>query len=415
MGASSARDIADSAWVANSPRRQCPSANSWRGCRRLPGPGDSAPRHDMAGHAAAVNGRNGERPRRSTGELYDAIWAAELPPIMDERDTRAPAVSPAVARMVLLAMASFTNPNRDQHLGTAKTWQCFAAVATIAERADVSERQVQRVLRVLEYDGYIELTVQARRPGRPRKDQAAGRGRPNTWCLRPERWPLRVLKNRTGVVAISADHPAPVRRTDADKCGEIPPVPVEVATTPESFPRNSTGTGGEGAEKPTGVVTRTRSTSELLKDENPINKPAVAAAPTHGIEDEILSNAGRDHQVALPLTGAMALTTARAADGLQPSEQPRGERRVEPPPPPPKTRCVQCGARQDEQALAKCANRIWHEPNFAELLAVAAAATDGVPAAQTEQTSPMPPVDRTEAVDEEPTAPGKRRRQARVA
>jgi hypothetical protein len=91
-----------------------------------------------------VNGRNGERPKRSSGELYDAIWATRPPPIMDERDNRAAAVTPVVARMVLMAMASFTNPNRDQVFGPTKTWQCFAAVATIAERADVSERQVQR-------------------------------------------------------------------------------------------------------------------------------------------------------------------------------------------------------------------------------------------------------------------------------
>jgi hypothetical protein len=81
-----------------------------------------------------VNVHNGERPKRSSGELYDSIWAAELPPIMDERDSRAAAVAPVVARMVLMAMASFTNPNRDQVLGLAKTWQCFAAVATIAEK-----------------------------------------------------------------------------------------------------------------------------------------------------------------------------------------------------------------------------------------------------------------------------------------
>src|SRR5260370_21160051 len=106
--------------------------------------------------------------------------------------------------MVLMAMASLTNPNRDQVLGPAKTWQCFAAVATIAERADVSERQVQRVLRALEREGFIELIYQARRPGRPRKNQEPGQGRPNTWGLRPDRWPTRALQNRTRAVAISS-------------------------------------------------------------------------------------------------------------------------------------------------------------------------------------------------------------------
>ncbi|MBV8719573.1 MAG: helix-turn-helix domain-containing protein [Chloroflexi bacterium] len=251
-----------------------------------------------------MNGRNGERPKRSSGELYDLIWAAALPPIMDERDNRAAAVTPVVARMVLLAMASFTNPNRDQVLGPAMTWQCFAAVATIAERADVSERQVQRVLRALEREGYIELIYQARRPGRPRKNQAPGQGRPNTWCLRPDLWPTRALQNRTGVVAISGG--------DA----EIGPVPAEVASRPVDFPGNSTGTGPTGRENPTGVVTRTRSTYEPIREGNSGNKPALANAradTTNGARTHGSISGASDHersavQMALPGQAAVALS-----------------------------------------------------------------------------------------------------------
>jgi Helix-turn-helix domain len=265
--------------------------------RQTIGDKDVQPHDEGSGVKPLVNGRNGERPKRSSGELYDSIWAAELPPIMDERDSRAAAVAPAVARIVLLAMASFTNPNRDQVLGPAKTWQCFAAVATIAERADVSERQVQRVLRTLEREGFIELIYQARRPGRPRKNQQPGQGRPNTWCLRPDRWPTRALQNRTGVVAISSDEP------------EIRPVPAEVASTPVNFSGNSTGTGHEGREKPTGVVTRTRSTYEPLEDENSINKPAPADAradatigvdPTHALTPTTDDHRASGFQIALP-------------------------------------------------------------------------------------------------------------------
>ena len=107
-----------------------------------------------------------ERPRRSTGELYDAIWGAALPPVMDEHDQRARAVAESVARLVLMAMARFTNPNRDQGLGPERTWLCFAAIGTIAELANSSERQVQRVIRVFEDSGYLERLQEGRRPGR---------------------------------------------------------------------------------------------------------------------------------------------------------------------------------------------------------------------------------------------------------
>src|SRR5262249_51904031 len=151
---------------------------------------------------------------------------------MDERDERAPAVAESVARLVLMAMAKHTNPTRDQVLGPAREWQCFASVATLAELAGASERQAQRVLRVLEREGLIERLDQGRRPGRPRKNEAPGQARPSRWCLRPDRWPARGLKNRTGIVAISGE------------ARNSLPVPEEVAPVPAGFPENSTGTGG---------------------------------------------------------------------------------------------------------------------------------------------------------------------------
>jgi hypothetical protein len=284
-----------------------------------------------------VNGRNGERPKRSSGELYDAIWAANLPPIMDERDNRAAAVTPVVARMVLMAMASFTNPNRDQVLGPTKTWQCFAAVATLAEKADVSERQVQRVLRALEREGYIELLYQARRPGRPRKNQQPLHGRPNTWCLRPDRWPARTLENHAGVVAISSAET------------ETRPVPVEVASVPANFSGNSAGTGHEGAEKPTGGVTLTRSTYEPIKDRNPIKKPAAATASAPNTGNQMPLNEGVD--------GDGEHDRARVSER---STQPSLGRMLTPVPPTPTPRCIKCHKRQDEPAGSACRNPAWH-------------------------------------------------------
>jgi hypothetical protein len=110
--------------------------------------------------------RVSERPRRHTGEIVDPIWEAELPVVMDERDEPAVAVAEPVARLVLMAMARFTNPSRDQVYGPTREWRCWASVATIAELAGASERQVQRVLRVFEREHYIERVDQGRRPAR---------------------------------------------------------------------------------------------------------------------------------------------------------------------------------------------------------------------------------------------------------
>ena len=164
------------------------------------------------GRSSSVTGpRVSERPRRHTGEIVDAIWEAELPAVMDERDERAAAVAEPVARLVLMAMARFTNPTRDQVYGPTGEWRCWASVATIAELAGASERQVQRVLRVFEHEHYIDRVDQGRRPGRPRKGEEPGQARPSTWCLRPDQWQQRPLRNRTGVVAISNDQRTPYR------------------------------------------------------------------------------------------------------------------------------------------------------------------------------------------------------------
>ncbi len=184
---------------------------------------------------------------------------------MDERDERAAAVAEPVARLVLMAMARFTNPNRDQVYGPTREWRCWASVATIAEMAGASERQVQRVLRVFEREGYIDRIDQGQRPGRPRKGEEPGRAKPSTWCLRPDQWRRRALTNRTGVVAISSD-----QRNSL-------PVPVEVATTPVGLPGNGAGTGREGAEivpvlSPEPGTPGTHNSGEL------INQPARAVA-----------------------------------------------------------------------------------------------------------------------------------------
>ena len=247
----------------------------------------------MTGH------RVPERPRRHTGEIVDAIWEAELPAVMDERDKRAAAVAEPVARLVLMAMARFTNPTRDQVYGPTREWRCWASVATIAELAGASERQVQRVLRVFEREHYIERVDQGRRPGRPRKGEEPGQARPSTWCLRPDQWRQRPLRNRTGVVAISND-----QRNSL-------PVPAEVPSTPVGLPGNGTGTGREGAEI-VPVSSPEPGTPGTLNSGEQKNKPAHAAARAHSflsIDELKTDDRANGHQVALPLTSAVGLST----------------------------------------------------------------------------------------------------------
>src|SRR6266851_2034951 len=183
---------------------------------------------------------------------------------MDERDERAAAVAEPVARLVLMAMARFTNPNRDQVYGPTREWRCWASVATIAEMAGASERQVQRVLRVFEREGYIDRIDQGQRPGRPRKGEEPGRAKPSTWCLRPDQWRRRALTNRTGVVAISSD-----RRNSL-------PVPEDIPSVPVGLPRNQTGTGHGGTEI-VPVSSPEPGTPGTHNETEPENKPARSA------------------------------------------------------------------------------------------------------------------------------------------
>ena len=256
----------------------------------------------MTGHRVA------ERPRRHTGEIVDAIWEAELPAVMDERDERAAAVAEPVARLVLMAMARFTNPTRDQVYGPTREWRCWASVATIAELAGASERQVQRVLRVFEREHYIDRVDQGRRPGRPRKGEEPGQARPSTWCLRPDQWRQRPMKNRTGVVAISND-----RRKSL-------PVPEEVPSTPVGLPGNGTGTGREVAEI-VPVSSPEPGTTGTLNGSEQKNKPAHAAAradDVSSIDEPKTNDHVRGHQVALPLTGAVGLVSPEPAPATPP-------------------------------------------------------------------------------------------------
>lgn len=245
-----------------------------------------------------------ELPRRSTGELYDAIWEADLPPIMDDGDARAPAVAEPVARLLLMALAKHTNPTRDQVLGRAREWQCFASVALLAELAGTTERQAQRVFRVLEAEklagnvGWIERLEQGRRPGRPRRGEQPGRGRPTRWCLRPDLWPRRELQNRGGIVAIS--------NSDRNSL----PVPEEVATEQTRLLANGAGAGRSNAEVVTGSVTLTRETINPSIDENSTFKPAHAATRAEKENGaDFVGNAKADaHAVALPGLAVSELT-----------------------------------------------------------------------------------------------------------
>src|SRR5215471_4695641 len=124
---------------------------------------------------------------RARGELYDLIWAMRLPPIRLHGET---VVSESDTQGVLLAMASHTNPTRDQKHGEDRTWQCFANNQRLAEQARVPARTVQRVQQVMQDYGYIELIEQGARPGR-----GGGAAKPSRWLMYPRRWPSKPSKN----------------------------------------------------------------------------------------------------------------------------------------------------------------------------------------------------------------------------
>lgn len=115
--------------------------------------------------------------KRHSGELLDAILAANLP--------RVPGVHSSTVRLVLVMMAQHTNPNRDQARGADCTWRCWPSVRVLAEESGRSERQVQRVLQALEEHGWITLEQPAVWAGRHREPRAA------VWCLRPDSWAIR--------------------------------------------------------------------------------------------------------------------------------------------------------------------------------------------------------------------------------
>jgi hypothetical protein len=153
-----------------------------------------------AGAVAASTGDAGDSPprRRHSAELYDAIWSLDLP--------RVPKVTPAAVRLVLLAIAKYTNPTRD-----GGQFRCCPSVETIAMLAEVCERQVQRVLARFIELGYIEVETTGVRAGRGRP------ARPGWWRLRPDRWPQRTpnggvpqvvtMTNTTPMVATHGTRP----------------------------------------------------------------------------------------------------------------------------------------------------------------------------------------------------------------
>jgi len=311
-----------------------------------------------------VSGRAELRPKRSSGELYDLIWLAELPPIMDERDTRAPAVAEAVARLILMAMAKFTNPTRDQILGPAYTWQCFAAVGTIAELANASERQVQRVLRVFEREGYIVKLEEGRRPGRPANGEEPGRARPSKWSLRPDQWPSRSLRNRTGIVAISSENSLPVPVDNTASARNSVPVPEEVAPVKTGLPENRDATG-QNTQKSLPVLSPEPGTSFNPEYEEPVQEPAAVAtaAPVTSGDFPSFSN-GQANGDDVGHTRVNDSSQRPSSPAAQPSldrmltEVPRPQR--PPPAAPVSARCMKCQARENEPARPDCKNPFWH-------------------------------------------------------
>src|SRR5919199_9329 len=147
--------------------------------------------------------------RHHTGELYDAIWAlAVLPLVVTEgkragrlrRDGRPVVeVGPTAVRLVLMAMAKHTNPTRDQG-----QFRCCPSMETIAELADVSPRVAQRVVARCVELGYIEVEQPGLRAGRNRS------ARRTWWRLRPDRWPRRALHGGDAGVATKAEQVAMV-------------------------------------------------------------------------------------------------------------------------------------------------------------------------------------------------------------
>lgn len=200
----------------------------------------------------------------SNGTLVVQVMYADLPPVMDPRDERARAVAETAARLVLVAMATFTNPTRDQRHGPARMWQCWATEQTIAERAGVSDRQVQRVIRAYVRLGWIDELRVGRPAGRPRQGQEARPATPSLWALRPDRWALRGSKE-------IATNSSPFRAIGSSD--GISPVPAEIVPVP-GLNRDESG-AAEMGELTGARYPELKSTGNLK--ENLESEPARAA------------------------------------------------------------------------------------------------------------------------------------------
>src|SRR5919199_2956484 len=147
--------------------------------------------------------------RHHTGELYDAIWALAVPPLVVTDGKRAGRlrrdgrpvveVGPTAVRLVLMAMAKHTNPSRDQGV-----FRCCPTMEKIAELADVSQRVAQLVVARCVELGYIEVEQPGLRAGRNRP------ARPAWWRLCPDRWPRRALNSGEASFVTNAEQVAMV-------------------------------------------------------------------------------------------------------------------------------------------------------------------------------------------------------------
>jgi len=202
--------------------------------------------------------------RHHTGELYDAIWALAVPPLVVTEGKRAGRlrrdgqpvveVGSTAVRLVLMAMAKHTNPTRDEG-----QFRCCPSIETIAELADVSPRVAQLVIARCVELGYIDIEQPGLRAGRNRP------ARPTWWRLRPDRWPRRALHGGEAGVATNAEQvpmvaqPAasPTTNGRAAGCVETPMVAKPAAPKPGIGLTRKTGVPPLGvAEAEDGAVVR---------------------------------------------------------------------------------------------------------------------------------------------------------------
>jgi Helix-turn-helix domain len=247
-----------------------------------------------------VSPRDLDPPKRHTGELYDAIWELDVPTIPNKPTEKNPsptgvAVGPSTVRLVLMAMAKHTNPHRDKG-----QWRCCPTVERLSTLANVSDRQVQRVLEVFVDLGYIEIERWGLRAGRGRA------ARPTWWRLRPDLWPARQLNGNGGVAHV-------VTIADSEMVATHAPIVASPAT---ALVNGRVAGDGEMAmvaspASPKPGTPVKPGTPEL----NPEKEPALARSRSG--EETIFSLKTDDrtngHQVALPLTSAVGLATPPGA------------------------------------------------------------------------------------------------------